>query len=118
VKLTIPMAYSTAMLAWGLLEFPAGYKKANQTLHAMDTLRWSTDYLLKTFVRDKKHVGGTTVHYNIVYQVGPMCTTTSCIRWAPCALQLVYQVGPMCTTTSCIRWAPCALQQTVCLSRT
>jgi hypothetical protein len=73
VKLTIPMAYSTAMLAWGLLEFPDGYKKANQTLHAMDTLRWSTDYLLKTFVRDKKHVGGTTVHYNIVYQVGPMC---------------------------------------------
>eukprot|EP00884_Botryococcus_braunii_P012540 jgi/Botrbrau1/21287/Bobra.0573s0001.1 len=70
VKLTLPIAFSTSMLAWGLLEFPGGYKKSNQTLHAMDTLRWGTDYLMKTFAKDKKRSTGTTVHYNIVYQVG------------------------------------------------
>lgn len=69
MKLTLPIAFSTSMLAWGILEFPSGYKKSNQTLHAMDTLRWGTDYLMKTFAKDTKHSQGKIVHYNIVYQV-------------------------------------------------
>lgn len=69
VKMTMPAAFATSMLAWGLLEFPKGYKKANATAHALDTLRWSADYLLKTVVKDRKRSQRYN-EYLIAYQVG------------------------------------------------
>ena len=69
VKMTMPAAFATSMLAWGLLEFPKGYKKANATAHALDTLRWSADYLMKTVVKDRKRSDRHN-EYLIVYQVG------------------------------------------------
>ena len=68
VKMTAPAAFATALLAWGLLEFPKGYAKANATAHALDTLRWSNDYLLKTFTKDRKRSQRHN-EYLIVYQV-------------------------------------------------
>jgi endoglucanase len=69
VKMTAPAAFATAMLAWGLVEFPKGYAKANATGHALATLRWSNDYLLKTFTKDRKR-SSRYPEYLIVYQVG------------------------------------------------
>jgi len=69
VKMTMPAAFATSMLAWGLLEFPTGYKKANATAHALDTLRWSADYLLKTVKKDRKRSDRYS-EYILVYQVG------------------------------------------------
>jgi hypothetical protein len=68
LKMTGPAAFATALLAWGLLEFPKGYAKANATAHALDTLRWSNDYLLKTFTKDRKRSQRHN-EYLIVYQV-------------------------------------------------
>jgi len=69
VKMTAPAAFATAMLAWGLVAFPKGYAKANATGHALATLRWSNDYLLKTFTKDRKR-SSRYPEYLIVYQVG------------------------------------------------
>lgn len=69
VKMTAPAAFATALLAWGLLEFPKGYAKANATAHALDTLRWSNDYLLKTVTKDRMRSRRHN-EYLIVYQVG------------------------------------------------
>ncbi|KAK9785110.1 hypothetical protein WJX73_006875 [Symbiochloris irregularis] len=69
LKLTMPTAFAVTMLAWGLLAFPSGYESAGQTAHVRQTVRWGTDYLLKT-VRPAARNNSAVDGYNIVYQVG------------------------------------------------
>ncbi|KAF3433132.1 hypothetical protein FNV43_RR24234 [Rhamnella rubrinervis] len=45
VKFNFPMAFSTTMLAWSVLEF--GKSMDSDLTHAIDAIRWATDYLLK-----------------------------------------------------------------------
>ncbi|XP_030476678.2 endoglucanase 8-like [Syzygium oleosum] len=45
VKFNFPMAWSTTMLAWGVSEF--GREMGPHLPHALDAIRWATDYFLK-----------------------------------------------------------------------
>ena len=64
LKMTLPAAFSTALLAWGLLSFPAGYaKQTGATAYTAQQVEWGADYLLKTI--SPASGGG----YNLVYQV-------------------------------------------------
>lgn len=45
VKFGLPMAFTTTMLAWGIIEF--GSLMPQQIENARAAVRWSTDYLLK-----------------------------------------------------------------------
>lgn len=45
VKFGLPMAFTTTMLAWSIIEF--GDEMKGQIDNARNALRWSTDYLLK-----------------------------------------------------------------------
>nr|QCQ73719.1 endo-(1,4)-beta-D-glucanase [Litchi chinensis] len=45
VKFNFPMAFSTTMLAWSVLEF--GKTMGSDQKHALDAIRWATDYFLK-----------------------------------------------------------------------
>ena len=45
-----------------------GYAKANRTEDALDTLKWGTDYLLRTLGKQTK-AGQKYPEYNIAYQV-------------------------------------------------
>ncbi|XP_059451205.1 endoglucanase 8-like [Corylus avellana] len=45
VKFNFPMAFSTTMLAWSVLEF--GKFMGSDLSHALDAIRWATDYFLK-----------------------------------------------------------------------
>ncbi|KAF8412401.1 hypothetical protein HHK36_000364 [Tetracentron sinense] len=45
VKYNFPMAFSTTMLAWSVLEF--GQFMGSELNHAEEAVRWATDYLLK-----------------------------------------------------------------------
>ncbi|PQM42703.1 endoglucanase 8-like [Prunus yedoensis var. nudiflora] len=45
VKFNFPMAFSTTMLAWSVLEFGKGM--SSDLPHALDAIRWATDYFLK-----------------------------------------------------------------------
>ncbi|KAB2598523.1 endoglucanase 4-like [Pyrus ussuriensis x Pyrus communis] len=45
VKFNFPMAFSTTMLAWSVLEF--GKDMSSDLPHALDAIRWATDYFLK-----------------------------------------------------------------------
>ncbi|GKV17603.1 hypothetical protein SLEP1_g28083 [Rubroshorea leprosula] len=45
VKFNFPMAFSTTMLAWSVLEF--GGFMGSDFPHAIDAIRWGTDYFLK-----------------------------------------------------------------------
>ncbi|GMP69953.1 hypothetical protein CsSME_00029020 [Camellia sinensis var. sinensis] len=45
VKFHFPMAYTTTMLAWGVLEF--GEFMSSDLQHAHEAIRWATDYFLK-----------------------------------------------------------------------
>lgn len=45
VKFGLPMAFTTTMLSWGVIEF--GSLMADQLDNAKAAIRWSSDYLLK-----------------------------------------------------------------------
>lgn len=45
MKFNFPMAFSTTMLAWSVLEF--GKDMSSDLPHALDAIRWATDYFLK-----------------------------------------------------------------------
>jgi endoglucanase len=47
VKFNLPMAYSLAMLAWSLYEYPHAYEKTGQLPMLLDNMRWAADYLMK-----------------------------------------------------------------------
>ena len=75
LKITPTIAWSTAMLAWGMLSFGEGYNKSSAWETGMQTLRWNTDYLLKTIKDDPDSTAlsmgseGGGPEYFIVYQV-------------------------------------------------
>jgi hypothetical protein len=47
VKFGFPMASSATLLAWGALEYRAGYRDSRQMAHLLSNLRWVSDYFLK-----------------------------------------------------------------------
>ncbi|KAL6846005.1 hypothetical protein ACP4OV_023453 [Aristida adscensionis] len=47
VKFGFPMAFTTTMLAWSVVEF-GEHMPPGERRHAADAVRWATDYLLKT----------------------------------------------------------------------
>ncbi|XP_047966753.1 endoglucanase 2-like [Salvia hispanica] len=46
VKFGLPMAFTATMLSWAILEYKDQIKQAKETHHAMDSLKWITDYLI------------------------------------------------------------------------
>ncbi len=59
------------MLAWGMLNFGEGYNKSGTWQTGMDTLKWNTDYLLKTILEDPTDSATSeAAEFYIVYQVG------------------------------------------------
>lgn len=60
VKFNLPMAYTSAMLAWSVYEDTDAYKQSGQYEYICDTIRWVNDYLIKCHPEDE-------VYY---YQVG------------------------------------------------
>ncbi|KAL3140940.1 hypothetical protein ABBQ32_005469 [Trebouxia sp. C0010 RCD-2024] len=73
VKITPTIAWTTSMLAWGMLSFGDGYNNSGTDLWAKgkETLRWNTDYLLKTIKDDPvSSAYSTKPEFYIVYQVG------------------------------------------------
>jgi hypothetical protein len=47
VKFGLPMAGAMTLLAWGGIEFPAGYEKSEQAGALLDAVRWGDDWLMK-----------------------------------------------------------------------
>ncbi|TYB37351.1 endoglucanase [Micromonospora sp. AP08] len=46
VKFGFPMAFSTTMLAWGAVEYRAGYTASGQLPHLLNNLRWVNDWFV------------------------------------------------------------------------
>ncbi len=61
IKHTVPEAFATAMLAWGLLSFPEKYANAKAVDSAKAAVRQGTDYLLKLYWVDPMDENVTAV---------------------------------------------------------
>lgn len=68
-KWSTAIASATTLLAWGLIEYPQGFAKADQTKFVKGNLKWSTDYLLKTFRFDPNNPSDVS-KYRIYIVVG------------------------------------------------
>ena len=63
LKMTMPTAFTTAMLAWGLLSFGSGYsQEPGLSLKVEQQVVWGADYLLKT-------VKSNGQGFDLIYQV-------------------------------------------------
>jgi endoglucanase len=47
VKFNLPMAYSVAMLAWSVYEYPHAYEQTGELPRILDNIKWAADYLMK-----------------------------------------------------------------------
>jgi endoglucanase len=47
IKFGFPMAASTTLLSWGVIEYEDAYKKSDQYNYMLDNLRWVNDYFIK-----------------------------------------------------------------------
>lgn len=47
VKFNLPMAYSSAMLAWAVYEEEAVFEESDQIDYILDAIKWVSDYLIK-----------------------------------------------------------------------
>ena len=80
VKFGLPQTYAAAVLGWGLYEFPQAYTATGAWNHAMDEMKWFTDYFLRsTFLNSS----GQVVAF--AYQVGNGSVDHS--YWGPSELE-------------------------------
>ena len=54
VKFNFPMAFSTTVLCWNLLEFTDVYNKSGQLDYMYDSIRWSLEYFIKCHTGDNE----------------------------------------------------------------
>ncbi|XP_046344335.2 endoglucanase 4-like isoform X1 [Haliotis rufescens] len=47
VKFNLPMAFTTTILTWSLIQWKDAYQKSGQLDHMYDCIKWPLDYLLK-----------------------------------------------------------------------
>lgn len=52
VKFGFPMAASSTLLSWSIIEYESAYSQTGQLDYALDNIRWTTDYFLKAFTND------------------------------------------------------------------
>jgi endoglucanase len=65
VKFGLPQTYAASVLGWGMYEFPQAYTDTGTWNHAMDEMKWFSDYFLRsTFLNSS----GQVVAF--AYQVG------------------------------------------------
>ena len=70
IKMTQPIAFSTSLLAWGLLKFGTGFSKGKQsnTDSGLENVMWGADYLKNTFRTgnaDQTSTDGLTIVYQV-----------------------------------------------------
>ena len=64
----MPLAFSVSLLAWGLTEFPNGYKAAGTTSQTLDNIKWGADWLVEASTAAASNGSANTS--SIIYQVG------------------------------------------------
>lgn len=80
VKFGLPQTYAAGVLGWGMYEFPQAYTATGTWNHAMDEMKWFTDYFLRsTFLS----TSGQVVAF--AYQVGSGSVDHS--YWGPSELE-------------------------------
>lgn len=81
VKFGLPQGYAASTLGWGFYEFRQAFKETKQEAHMLNTLKWFTDYFLRsTFINQN----GEVVAF--AYMVGQ--GTVDHNYWGPPELQL------------------------------
>ncbi|KAG6722211.1 hypothetical protein I3842_03G149200 [Carya illinoinensis] len=67
VKFGLPMAFTVTMLSWGVIEYRQQIAVAGELEHAMEAIKWGTDYFIKAHTNPNvlwAEVGdGDTDHY-------------------------------------------------------
>uniref|UniRef100_N1QX90 Endoglucanase n=1 Tax=Aegilops tauschii TaxID=37682 RepID=N1QX90_AEGTA len=67
VKFGLPMAFTVTMLSWSLLEYGGDVAAAGELAHALESIKWGTDYFIKAHTKPDElwaEVGdGDTDHY-------------------------------------------------------
>jgi len=67
VKFGLPMAFTVTMMSWSILEYGRQMAASGELSHAMDAVKWGTDYLIKAHPQPYVLYGevgdGNTDHY-------------------------------------------------------
>ncbi|XP_026440927.1 endoglucanase 6-like [Papaver somniferum] len=67
VKFGLPMAFTVTMMSWSIIEYGSQMSKSGELGHAMEAVKWGTDYFIKAHPEPNVFYGevgdGNTDHY-------------------------------------------------------
>ena len=49
IKFNFPASFAMTMLSWSVIEYSAKFEAAGELAHVKSTIKWGTDFFLKTF---------------------------------------------------------------------
>jgi hypothetical protein len=82
VKFGLPMAFTVTMLSWSLVEYGADVAGAGELRHALQSIKWGTDYFIKAHTKPHElwaEVTTTTcLHYSTTRLSSLLNQITSC----------------------------------------
>lgn len=67
IKFNFPQSFALTMLSWSVIEYSAKYEAAGELAHVKDTIKWGTDYLLKTFNSSADTIDRIAAQVTIIY---------------------------------------------------
>ena len=63
VKFNFPMAFTTTVLSWGLIQYADAYKHVGEMDNCMKAIKWATDYFIKCHVEKNVLYGQVKILY-------------------------------------------------------
>ena len=63
VKFGFPMAFSTTLLSWGVIEYKDAYTDAGELQAMLDSIKWPLDYFIKAHVKPNVFYGQVCYSY-------------------------------------------------------
>ena len=70
VKFGFPMAFSTTLLSWGIIEFPESYSSSRQMENVLNSIKWPLDYFIKAHVNADQFYGQVNTYNNVFWRDG------------------------------------------------
>jgi len=62
VKFNFPMAYTTTVLAWGVMQYGQAYDTIGEMANVKSAIKWATDYFIKCHVSKFELYGQVSIH--------------------------------------------------------
>lgn len=78
MKFGLPMAFTVTMMSWSIIEYGTQMAKSGELSHAMDAVKWGTDYFIKAHPEPYVLYGEVSLHMFMFFNQSFFSSIVSC----------------------------------------